>query len=207
VACFDQRQNHLAPNGAPCLAAQHGPAQPNRLYNLGVRLVASGDLQGALATFRRVVVLDPNDADAVGNLAAVLGDLGQWREAVVHATRAMALRPDANHARNLGIALFECGDYAEAAEAFRAALKHDSTSVELQARLASALTSQGAHDEALAILEVLMFTHPETAVQRPRSWLPSRLRGARRTRWKLLRDSPSHIRSFPWPTRCLAGCI
>lgn len=130
-------------------------------YNLARSLVAIGDVQDALVLYRRLVRLNPSDAEAAGNLAAALGELGHWPEALEEAKHAMSLQPSAIHARNLGVASFECDDFAGAAAAFRVALKFDPGSHDLQVRLATALAQQGEHDEAIMMLREVRVQSPQ----------------------------------------------
>jgi hypothetical protein len=61
------------------------------LMGLGNTLHASGQLAAATDAFRRATLLRPTDAAAFNNLAQTLADLGQWREALAPAQRAVAL--------------------------------------------------------------------------------------------------------------------
>jgi tetratricopeptide (TPR) repeat protein len=61
------------------------------LMGLGNALHAEGRLAAAADAFRRATLAKPEDAAAFNNLAQTLADLGQWREALAPAQRAVAL--------------------------------------------------------------------------------------------------------------------
>lgn len=102
--------------------------------------------------YRRVLSLRPNDIDALGNLAATLGQLGHWQDAAIYAKRAFEKKPNAIHAENLGVALTELRRFSDAEKAFRSALRFNLRSGELRARLAMVLAELGRLDEAIATL-------------------------------------------------------
>jgi tetratricopeptide (TPR) repeat protein len=61
------------------------------LMGLGNSLHANGQLAAAANAFRRAALAKPADAAAFNNLAQTLADLGQWRDALEPAQRAVAL--------------------------------------------------------------------------------------------------------------------
>jgi tetratricopeptide (TPR) repeat protein len=122
-------------------AIDRDPANSLSRYNLAISLFEVGRTQEAVGEYTRVVRANPTDAQAAGNLSAALGALKQWNDAAIWAERAMAAKPSATHAWNLGIALFELGRFPEAEMAFRRGLGFES-SVPMQVRLALAMAHQ-----------------------------------------------------------------
>ncbi|MEQ2010189.1 MAG: tetratricopeptide repeat protein [Limisphaerales bacterium] len=68
------------------------PDSASAVLNFGVALAGGGELARALEQLSRAVVLDPQNAEAHAQLAAVLGKLGRSDEARQHATEAERLR-------------------------------------------------------------------------------------------------------------------
>ena len=125
---------------------------PLILYNLATSLIACGRLQDGLVVYRRLVRLQPEAADAIGNLGALLGILEHWEEALECGQRAFALEPNLTNAHNMAVSFFELGRFVEAEEAFRRALKFEPRSSDLRVRLAMALAEQEKHPEAIEVL-------------------------------------------------------
>ena len=100
------------------------PKKPVYHLNLG-NLHAGRRPQQAGSAYREAIRLKPNFADAHNNLAHVLLRQGQIDEALRHALRAVAIgTPHAAHYHDtLGRVLLRLGRAAEAADAFRAAIK------------------------------------------------------------------------------------
>lgn len=93
-------------------------------YNLGLALIAQGQLERATAEFQEAVRLSPEYAEAHNNLGAVLHFAGRLDEAGRHYRLAASLRPDnAEAAGNLARLLLQQGNREEAVEHFRRAIK------------------------------------------------------------------------------------
>ena len=69
------------------------PDQPEARFNLANLVLESGDLELAVAEFRRVLQADPEFADAHFNLAVALERLGGRSQARAHLERYLALEP------------------------------------------------------------------------------------------------------------------
>jgi predicted TPR repeat methyltransferase len=92
----------------------------------------------SIGCFRDAIAFDPNHADAWGNLAIALLELGELGEAESAARRAIAIRPDHVGAYfTLGMTLEAAGRRDEAAEHLRSALKLKPASRGLQFFLAT----------------------------------------------------------------------
>jgi len=81
---------------------------------LGVALMGKADLPGAVAELRKAVSLDPKYPRAYTNLGSALVKSGELAEAVNAFSKALALQPNPTTRMNLGLALREKGDTAEA---------------------------------------------------------------------------------------------
>ena len=89
---------------------------------------ALGQPDSAEASYRVALSIDPTDSWSMNNLGLLLIDQGRYDEALPPLARAVELRPEAPaFANNLGVALERTGHAGAAAEAYRAALKADST--------------------------------------------------------------------------------
>lgn len=81
--------------------------------NLGRVYRDLGELELALQSFRRAVVLDPTSATAHNNLGDIAYRLGDCSTAEYELSQAVSLDPSSlSAASNLGIAMFECGQVA-----------------------------------------------------------------------------------------------
>jgi tetratricopeptide (TPR) repeat protein len=108
--------------GAGILAAQVGPTsaeQAEQLRQAGLAQAAAGQIDEAIASFKRGLEFAPQDAgllDAVGAAYSLKGDLETARQYFVE---SLKLAPNSVSTRqNLGIALFTLGRYEEASEQF-----------------------------------------------------------------------------------------
>jgi len=92
----------------------------NALNNLGTVLRKRGDVESAVATFRRVIALRPKHAAAWQNLGNALGDLQKLDEALDAHRQAMRLAPQsADSYRHLGAMLYTVGRVEEATEIYK----------------------------------------------------------------------------------------
>jgi len=112
-----------------------GSAEVRRM--MGRVQVALGQPDSAIASYRVALSIDPSDSWSMNNLGLILIDQGRYDEALPPLARAVELRPESPaFANNLGVALERTGHATAAADAYRAALKSDSTYTKASVSLA-----------------------------------------------------------------------
>ncbi len=91
----------------------------------GVALAERGELDEAIALFRRALRYDPNLAEAHSNLGNALRHQGKFEEAVERLRRAIAIQPEYAEAHhNLGIVFARQQQHEKAIASFRTAIEH-----------------------------------------------------------------------------------
>jgi len=129
---------------------------------LGVTLARQG--KDALDAFRAAADLMPHDAEAHGNLGAVLHDRGRWSEALASLSRTLTIEPHNVDALVYGgNALKELGRLDEALPLYERALHHNPRLIEARNNLGNALLQLGRHDDAIACYRRALETSPEDA--------------------------------------------
>lgn len=111
---------------------------------------ASGDMTGAVQNFEHAVDANPDDPDALNNLAQALVRTGRARDAVPYLDRAIALEPDiwAYHF-NRARALAQLEDWRGAVAGYRDALTLFPDDYATQYNLAKAQQKNGDLDAAI----------------------------------------------------------
>lgn len=109
----------------------------------------------AIAELRKAITLEPNNADALAELAYVLAFAGEAQEAIELAKRALQLNPNFPpwYHRPTGIAYFLNSDYAAALPQFRAWAANDSAQIDPKLWLAAAQALAGRTSEASATVD------------------------------------------------------
>jgi tetratricopeptide (TPR) repeat protein len=74
--------------------ASQSPRNGRGLMNYGLTLMSKGDINGAITTFEKALLLTPNYSFLHINLGVANGALGRDAEAEQHFTRALALAPN-----------------------------------------------------------------------------------------------------------------
>jgi len=93
-------------------------AEAYRLFDLASELTAKGQLEAAIAEWKKVLELDPRNAKAHNNLGVALEWQGNLAEGMTHLQKAMEIDPDFSEAQsNFGIAFYY-------REQFRAAMQN-----------------------------------------------------------------------------------
>jgi len=145
--------------GASVLTRDHAQTAPS-LVNRGVDLARGGDLDQAIAAYRRALELEPKDAVAHYDLGLALQKKEQWDAAIFHLSRALELDPEDQHRRalvgahvNHGVALSERGDGAGAVAAYRRAIALDESNAGAHRNLGLALEQAGDRAAGLAALQ------------------------------------------------------
>lgn len=120
-------------------------------YFLGNSLHAAGDLAGARVAFERAIELEPTMAEALNNLALVLGKLGLDQEAMKVLDRAVAVNPNLSAVRsNLGSLMSRFSALDEAEAMLRQAVQLDPTSIDAHNNYGAVLMRQRRFAEAEA---------------------------------------------------------
>jgi tetratricopeptide (TPR) repeat protein len=117
---------------------------------LASALRSQGEVDKALAHYRRALELDPDRVDALYNLANAYKSQGRLDEAISLYSRVLQIKPEDIEARNnLGIVLLSRGNLPEAIEHFRKAVQVRPSNLQSRYNLATALMSNGRFEEAI----------------------------------------------------------
>jgi len=118
---------------------------------LAIRSLEYRGYIGDIAKYRKLVLQNPNDADAHSKLAAALTDWGRTDEAVSEYRKAVLLNPkDAEAMNSLVDLLARMGRWGEVATAYRALVQVNPNDVDARLNLVLALKNSGRTGEALA---------------------------------------------------------
>ncbi len=124
-------------------------------FELGCDLEASAP-EEAMAAYRKVLELEPSQADAHLNLGRLLHETGAVEEAERHYRAASEANPaDATAAFNLGVALQDLGQQLEALEAYGRAIAADAGYADAYFNLAALYEQLG--KEAMAIQNLKIY--------------------------------------------------
>jgi tetratricopeptide (TPR) repeat protein len=174
-----------------------GSGTADFFHNYAVSLEALRHFEESADAYQRAAQLNPSDADAWGNLGAVLAGLGRWKDAVPCQERALRLAPSATHALNLASTLYELNRLDEAERVLRDAVLLDPRSADVKEMLATVLAGQYRYDEAIKIARDTCESNSDApssqAVLAGVLAEASRLGGSSplRTRGRILRRNPS----------------
>jgi tetratricopeptide (TPR) repeat protein len=118
--------------------------------NLGLLLIQRGEVDNAIAQFRKAEELRPDDADTKNNLGNALLAKGQTDEAIAHFLKALELEPKSAPAHcNLGLALAQQGKLEEAAVHFNLAVQLQPDFTQARNNLGLLLLQKGQIDQAI----------------------------------------------------------
>ncbi len=141
------------------------PSMASLRHDLGVALMAAGQLERAAAAFNAALGLDPRLPSAHFHIGQILENLGQLDKAIPAFEAAVALAPDVVAAQmRLGSFYLDRRMYAKSEAAFRAAAAAGKGTVTAAIAEAGALEASGAIDNAVAAIRALVDSYPENAV-------------------------------------------
>lgn len=128
------------------------PNDPERLFTLGLAQ-ADQDVDGALATFRRVLALAPRHVTARYNLALVLKRADRLADALDALRKAITIEPRPEAQYTLGVILWQQGELDRAETALREAVTLNARYVDAHATLGSVLKAKGELQAAVTVLK------------------------------------------------------
>ncbi len=143
------------------------PDDEDLLYARSLRHELLGNIPGAEGDLRRLLEINPDNADALNALGYTLTDnTRRYDEALVLIERAMRLKPDdAAILDSMGWVKFHLGEIDEAVTLLRAAYAKQAEA-EIAAHLGEALWRQGERDEARLIWREALSRQPDDAALR-----------------------------------------
>ncbi len=139
-----------------------------------------GQLDEAIACYRKAIELDPKYAAAHSNLGAALKEKGQLDEAIACYRKAIELEPKfaAAHS-NLGVALKAKDQWEEAIACYRKAIELEPTFATAHNNLGEALAVKHQWGEAIACYRKAIELDPKLTTTRTRLAKAQRLAAAR----------------------------
>jgi protein O-GlcNAc transferase len=137
------------------------PTDGSTYINLGKAFEGLGQLDDAIAAWRKSLELRPN-ADAAFNLGLTLHGRGQLNDAIVAYRQALELKSDHPEAYiALGNALNSTSQFAEAAQAYQHAIRLKPDYAEAYNNLGIALKNMGQLDQAIAAYHQALRLKPQ----------------------------------------------
>ena len=137
------------------------PGNVDRQFTLGLAQ-SEHDVDDAIKTFRRVIVLRPDHALAHYNLGILLKRMDRAREAIDVLQRAVAIAPRPEARLALGTLYLHQGDFDRAAAALEAALDAEPRFVDAHVTLAAVLKAKGRLHEAIDALRRAIALQPDS---------------------------------------------
>ena len=134
-------------------------------YNLGLALKNQGQLDEAIAHYRRAINIWPDYVEAHYNLGGAYIEKGNIDAALAEYRRAIEIRPDdADSHNNYGSALRGLNQFDQAENEYRHALSLQPQYLDARLNLASLLLQRGRAAEAITNLETARRLQPDDAV-------------------------------------------
>jgi tetratricopeptide (TPR) repeat protein len=139
--------------------------QVDKLISLASRLHSAGRLAEEADTYRKILDIKPNWAEAHNYLGSLLYDLRKLDLAIASYLRALTLRPDFAEAHNnLGNALRDQGQFERAVNSFERALALRPDYAAIHINLGNALQDQKKYQPAVASYLKALALKPDFAV-------------------------------------------
>jgi tetratricopeptide (TPR) repeat protein len=132
--------------------------------NLGTQLLIDGDVETAIADFKKALELRPDFSEAHNNLGLVLANHQQYDEAIAHYREALKANRFSSAAyNNLGNALLATGKFEDGVASFKKALEIDPNYAEACNNLGAALTGHQQYEEAIPYFQRALEIQPDYA--------------------------------------------
>ena len=139
-------------------------AKDEHLKTLAMQLAHLGQVDDAIAAFRRALKADRHYADGHYNLGVLYEDKGLSEDAAKSYRRALALEPQNVDAHfNLGNVLNKLGMMEDAIDSFQKAVAIEPDFIDAQNNLGNVLKDLGRLDEAVGKFEKVLALNPDYA--------------------------------------------
>lgn len=135
--------------------------QTVKLLEDAIRLHQAGRLADAEALYQQVLLLAPDNADALHLLGLIKRRYGSAALAVELISKAATLRPEQSvYHSNLGLSYLDLADVRRAEACFRRALELKPNFAQAMVNLGNVLRAQAKFDEAIALYRKALQTRP-----------------------------------------------
>lgn len=130
------------------------PYDANNWSNLAIALRCSGNLEAAIAAYKRALAIQPDSAAVLSNLGGALRAACRLDEAIICLQRAIQLEPNLASAQfNLGLALEDAGSLDEALNCYERALLLEPKRTDAVIQKAYTLLAMGRLEEGFQVYE------------------------------------------------------
>ena len=125
---------------------------------------ATGNLESALQLYNKILLLDPNNDEALHLLGVIAAQIGDFKQAVEKIDAAIKINPnDPSYYLNIGNALFSLKDYKTALSNFEKAIQLKENYAQAYSNRGNALKEMGRLDLALESYDLAIFFRPNYA--------------------------------------------
>lgn len=151
-----QKQDFAAAKQALADATAKDPKDPQAAFYLGVALDGLGDVNGAMAQYKKALELDPKLVEAAVNLSGAQFEQKDAAGALATAQQGLKANPKSPELLvNRALSLEALGRKEEAMSAYGAAVKAKPDDAQLRIAYAEYLTAAGKRDDALTELRAV----------------------------------------------------
>jgi len=164
LAVLSWRQVHVWRDSITLFTHAHKTiANNHRAHNnLGAAHVVRGEMEEAMAEYKRALEMRPNYAAAHNNLGLLLGDLGAHQEALEHFKSALEQEPDrADMLNNTGNAYVNLNQWENATRHYQRAIVLKRDYAEAYNNLATALFELGNQQGAIEYFRYALSINPD----------------------------------------------
>jgi len=131
---------------------------------LGASSHKMGIFDRAIEAYKRVILLNPENADTFNNIGVAFKQQGKFDEAIESYKKSLSLKADnAGVYYNLGFALRDNGKFNEAIEAYKKSISLKPDYIDSYNNMGNILQDQGKLDEAIEVYIIALSLNPDYA--------------------------------------------
>ena len=163
VNLYNQGQMEAVIKQAEILTAQYPGAHV--VWNiLGASSHKMGIFDRAIEAYKKVILLNPENADTFNNIGVAFKEQGKFDEAIEAYKKSLSLKPDnAGVYYNLGFALRDNGKFNEAIQAYKKSISLKPDYIDSYNNMGNILQDQGKFEKAIEVFIVALSLNPDYA--------------------------------------------
>ena len=131
---------------------------------LGASSHKMGIFDRAIEAYKRVILLNPENADTFNNIGVAFKQQGKFDEAIESYKKSLSLKPDnAGVYYNLGFALRDNGKFNEAIQAYKKSISLKPDYIDSYNNMGNILQDQGKFEKAIEVFIIALSLNPDYA--------------------------------------------